>query len=88
MSLFLADSQLSKQDHDGSGGHFVFRVFERQTALREVVGTAQGCVHDSPPFPCRTFLDLKLQLLPVRVDHYIDIVIGLRGAPQAERQAA
>jgi len=53
----------------------------------EIVGTRQRRVHDSPPILRRTFLDLKLQLFPVGIDHHVNIVVSLRGAMQAERQA-
>ena len=56
--------------------------------LGEIVRTRQRCVHNSLPLLRRSFLDLELQLFPVRVDHHVDIVITLRNAVQAERQAA
>src|SRR6266576_6036486 len=60
--------------------------------VREVVGTRQCRVHNSLPLFwrtfCRTFLDMELQLFPVRVDHRVDIVVALRSAVQAESEAA
>src|SRR6266481_2124363 len=88
MSRFPGASSLSKQNHNGSWRHSVFRVLEWQTMLREIVGAWQGRVHDSPPLPCGAFLDLKLQLFPVGIDHYVDIVIALGSAVQAESNAA
>src|SRR5208283_2721158 len=73
----LASSLRSNQDNNGSRGHLVSRLRYWQTELREIVGSRQSRVHNSYPILGRTFLDLELQLLPICVDHHIDIVIIL-----------
>src|SRR5271165_3369387 len=55
---------------------------------REIIWTWQRRVHDSFPFLRGTFLHLKLQVFPVRIDHHVDVIVSLRSSVQAECEAA
>src|SRR5258708_2464775 len=60
---------------------------KRIPALREVVRARQRGVHDSEPILRCPFLDAKLQLVPIRIDHHVKVIVALRGTMEAERQA-
>lgn len=67
----------TNQHNNGSRGRLINRLLQRQTALGEIEGTQQVGVHNSDPILGRALLNLELQLLPICIDHYVDIVVGL-----------
>jgi hypothetical protein len=76
--LAMYDSLFStNQDDNGSRSYLIHRLLQRQTVLGEIEGTRQVGVHNSRPIFGRTLLNLELQLLPIGIDHHLDIVVAL-----------